>query len=97
MRQNQFKPSEHSIKQPSVLPIEVDERIYVLNQKEIIALSVNNGKTTLHTLNRDYETTEPLNNYAKRLDDTQFLRIHRSTIINVDYCRTMYTQKLCVI
>ena len=89
VRQNQFKPSEHSIKQPSVLPIEVDERIYVLNQKEIIALSVNNGKTTLHTLNRDYETTEPLNNYAKRLDDTQFLRIHRSTIINQAHIQTI--------
>lgn len=68
-------------KAPEVLPIEVDERIYVLNQKDIIALTVNNKRTTLHTLTHDYETSEPMNNYAKRLDEKQFIRIHRATKI----------------
>lgn len=74
---------------PDVLPIEVDERIYVLNQKDIIALTVNNKRTTLHTINKDYETSEPMNNYAKRLDAKQFIRIHRATIINKAHIQTV--------
>ncbi|GEP84444.1 two-component response regulator [Staphylococcus piscifermentans] len=89
VRHHSDRTSDVPIKQPSVLPIEVDERIYVLNQRDIIALSVNNGKTTLHTLSRDYETTEPLNTFAKRLNPTQFLRIHRSTIINQAHIETI--------
>lgn len=84
------KQKQKSInKAPEVLPIEVNERIYVLNQKDIIALTVNNKRTTLHTLNHDYETSEPMNNYAKRLDQKQFIRIHRATIINKAHIQTV--------
>lgn len=84
------KPNQKSInKSPDVLPIEVDERIYVLNQKDIVALTVNNKRTTLHTLSSDYETSEPMNNYAKRLDAKQFIRIHRATIINKAHIQTV--------
>lgn len=47
---HQQQKQKSTDKAPEVLPIEVDERIYVLNQKDIIALTVNNKKTTLHTL-----------------------------------------------
>lgn len=84
------KTNQKSInKSPDVLPIEVDERIYVLNQKDIVALTVNNKRTTLHTLSSDYETSEPMNNYAKRLDAKQFIRIHRATIINKSHIQTV--------
>lgn len=87
---NTQKQEQKSVnKTPEVLPIEVDERIHVLNQKDIIALSVNNKKTTLHTVNHDYETSEPMNTYAKRLDPKQFIRIHRATIINKKHIQTV--------
>ncbi|MEJ7523167.1 DNA-binding response regulator, partial [Staphylococcus saprophyticus] len=46
---HQQQKQKSTDKAPEVLPIEVDERIYVLNQKDIIALTVNNKRTTLHT------------------------------------------------
>ncbi|TGS88070.1 DNA-binding response regulator, partial [bacterium M00.F.Ca.ET.177.01.1.1] len=46
-----------------VLPIEVDERIHIINLEDIIAISVNNGITTINTLQENYHTTEPLNHY----------------------------------
>ena len=48
-----------------VLPIEVDERIHIINLEDIIAISVNNGITTINTLQENYHTTEPLNHYEK--------------------------------
>ena len=45
--------------------IEVDERIHILNFTDIIALSVNNGITTIDTTKQSYETTETLNHYEK--------------------------------
>lgn len=64
------------------LPVEVEDRIHMLPQSDIIAISVNQGVTTIYTTGRQFETTETLNAYAQRLDDTQFLRIHRAHIIN---------------
>lgn len=66
----------------SVIPIEVDERIYVINLDDITAISINHGITTIYTLKRTYETTEPLNYYEKKLPDNKFIKIHRATIIN---------------
>lgn len=89
LQQQDTTPEIQTNKAPSVLPIEVDERIYVLNQKDIIALSVEAGKTTLHTTEQDFVTSEPMNNFAKRLDSHQFIRIHRATIINKAHIQTI--------
>ena len=64
------------------LPVEIDDKIHMLKQKNIIGIGTHNGITTIHTTTHQYETTEPLNRYEKRLDKNYFLRIHRSYIIN---------------
>ncbi|PNZ60210.1 DNA-binding response regulator [Staphylococcus casei] len=72
-----------SIESPqAVLPIEVNERIHIINLEDIIAISVNNGITTIHTKTEDFETNEPLSQYEKRISNHQFMRIHRATLIN---------------
>ena len=73
----------------SVLPIEVDERIYVINLDDIVAISVNNGISTITTLKKTYETTEPLNYYEKKLPKQLFIKIHRATIINKQYIESV--------
>ena len=84
--EGQIAPSpDHSkgqLNDQNVLPIEEDERIYVINLEDIIAISVNNGITTITTIKRTYETSEPLNYYEKKLPKQLFIKIHRSTIIN---------------
>ncbi|MBU7217337.1 response regulator transcription factor LytR [Staphylococcus gallinarum] len=73
----------------ATLPIEVDERIHIINHTDIIAISVNNGITTIHTKSDDFQTTEPLNHYEKRLSGNQFMRVHRATIINQSHIQTI--------
>ena len=75
--------------QTHVLPIEVDERIHILNFTDIIALSVNNGITTIDTTKQSYETTETLNHYEKKLPSSLFIKIHRATIVNKEHIQTI--------
>ncbi|MCG7338109.1 response regulator transcription factor LytR [Staphylococcus sp. ACRSN] len=82
-------PKVQSEEGHATLPIEVDERIHIINHSEIIAITVNNGITTIHTQNGDYQTTEPLNHYEKRLSGNQFMRVHRATIINQSHIQTI--------
>ena len=71
------------------LPVEMDDRIHLLNTTDIIAISVNNGVTTINTTTGDFETTQPLSHYEQRLNDKRFIRIHRATIINRNYIQTI--------
>lgn len=50
------------------LPVEIDDKIHMLKQQNIIGIGTHNGITTIHTTNHKYETTEPLNRYEKRLN-----------------------------
>ncbi|MCJ1655631.1 response regulator transcription factor LytR [Staphylococcus sp. NRL 16/872] len=77
--------SESNMTSKSVIPIEVDERIYVLHIEEIVAISVNTGVTTIITLKRTYQTTEPLTHFEKKIAAHKFIKIHRATIINKKY------------
>ncbi|MBF7019907.1 DNA-binding response regulator [Staphylococcus sp. 18_1_E_LY] len=72
-----------------VLPIEVDERIHIINLNDIIAFSVNNGITTINTTLGDFETSEPLSHYEKKIETEKFMRIHRATLINKAHIQTI--------
>nr|WP_279017174.1 response regulator transcription factor LytR [Staphylococcus schleiferi] len=86
--QAQLKKSKASQDMPPVtnvetlLPIEIDDRIHMLNLSDVIGISVNKGLTTIHTTQGTFETTEPLSAYEKKLNTPQFIRIHRANIIN---------------
>ncbi|MBI5974427.1 response regulator transcription factor LytR [Staphylococcus canis] len=64
------------------LPVVIDDRIQMLSQSDIIGFSVNQGVTTIYTVNGEYEVGDPLSTYEKKLNPDYFLRIHRSNIIN---------------
>ncbi|ARJ50666.1 response regulator transcription factor LytR [Staphylococcus lutrae] len=64
------------------LPIEVGDRIQMLSPADVIGISVNQGVTTIYTIQGPFETSEPLSAYEKRLDRTDFIRIHRANLIN---------------
>lgn len=81
--------SQEDAKPSKVLPIEVDERIHIINLNDIIAISVNNGITTINTTLGDFETSEPLSHYGKKIVTQKFMRIHRSTLINKAHIQTI--------
>lgn len=41
----------------------------------------------VHTAERSYRIRGPMKAFLRRLDDERFLRIHRSTLVNVDFVR----------
>ncbi|MCU5745303.1 response regulator transcription factor LytR [Staphylococcus sp. SQ8-PEA] len=75
--------------QSDKLPVEMEDRIHLLNPQDIIAISVQNGITTINTLKQNYVTHLPLSHYADRLRNPNFLRIHRATIINKKHIETV--------
>ena len=66
-----------------VLPIQMDERIYMLQVPEIIAIGIENGETTIYTKNMDYIIHEPLSALEKKIGGHPFLRVHRAFLINL--------------
>lgn len=66
-----------------VLPIQMDERIYMLQVPEIIAIGVENGETTIYTKHMAYSIHEPLTTLEKKIGGHPFLRVHRAFLINL--------------
>jgi two-component system response regulator LytT len=66
-----------------VLPIQMDERIYMLQVPEIIAIGVENGETTIYTRSMAYSIHEPLTTLEKKIGGHPFLRVHRAFLINL--------------
>ncbi|RXK18418.1 LytTR family transcriptional regulator DNA-binding domain-containing protein [Macrococcus sp. DPC7161] len=67
------------------ISIQVDDKIYVLNVKDIIAVSVEQGHLMINTIKGDYLINDTLATFQKKLPETLFLKIHRGSIINKEH------------
>lgn len=65
------------------IPVQMDERIYIVKIENIIAIAVENGITTIYTDEKEYTATEPLNAYEEKVKGHAFLRVHRSYLLNM--------------
>ncbi|WP_034549784.1 LytTR family transcriptional regulator DNA-binding domain-containing protein [Carnobacterium funditum] len=81
------KPKEMSLPVSMTLPIQVEEYIYILKQQDIIAVEVENGITTIYTAQKKYQTREPLSALEKKLSSPNFMRVHRSYIVQLSYIK----------
>lgn len=66
------------------IPIEVGDRIIMLNTLDILAIEVLKGQTTLYTLKEKYYDSRPLVQWQEKLADFPFIRVHRSYLIQLD-------------
>lgn len=66
------------------IPVEVDDRIIMLNISDILAIEVLKGQTTLYTLKDKFFDSRPLVQWEEKLSDFPFIRVHRSYLIQVD-------------
>ena len=66
----------------ATLPVQSEERIYIIKLTSIVAISVESGKTTIYTEDQALVTHDPLNAWEKKLKKDTFLRVHRSFLIN---------------
>ncbi|WP_140723123.1 MULTISPECIES: LytR/AlgR family response regulator transcription factor [Gammaproteobacteria] len=65
------------------LPVRVDERIVFVDVEDIVWIKANRNTVELHLADRRHELRETMTALAARLDPRQFVRIHRSAIVNV--------------
>jgi two-component system, LytTR family, response regulator len=65
------------------LTVSANGRILLINVKDIDWISASGNYAQLHTGNRDYEIRQSLTTLEARLNPREFVRIHRSTIVNV--------------
>ncbi|WEG73896.1 LytTR family transcriptional regulator DNA-binding domain-containing protein [Vagococcus intermedius] len=65
------------------LALQVNDRIVVINPKEILYASVDNGELTIVLNNQCYEITETLSWLEKKLASNLFFKTHRSYLVNL--------------
>lgn len=63
----------------------VDEKIVLLENKSIIYLEAFEGKCKVKTLDEEYIVSDSLVVVEKKLNNGQFMRVHRSYIVNMDH------------
>ncbi|MGP6139861.1 LytTR family transcriptional regulator DNA-binding domain-containing protein [Jeotgalibaca sp. A127] len=70
--------------QPETIAIHSDERIYLVKPEEIVVVSVDNNETTVATYTNAYVTHETLSQWEATLPVSQFMRVQRSFLINLE-------------
>lgn len=69
----------------NTIPIKGSGKISFVEIKDIIHIEASGYYIEIHTADKKYLLRESLSNMSSRLDDQYFLRIHRSTIVNLQY------------
>lgn len=75
---------------PEHLSVPQNGRIVLVRTKEIDWIEANGNYAVLHVGVRTHEIRETLNALEHKLDPREFLRIHRSTIVNVRAIKEMH-------
>jgi two-component system, LytTR family, response regulator len=72
------------------LPIEVGDHLRFLSTAEIIWIEAKGKHSLVHTDETTYVLREGLADVAARLDPTEFLRVHRSSIVRIDQIQQVH-------
>ena len=67
------------------LLVKEQHKLFFIKVDDILYFDADGSYITLHTLQRSYVLYESLTQLAQRLDPTDFARIHRSYLINLNY------------
>ena len=71
------------------IPAKVGEKIFILNVRDILYFKSKDKVVFAHLKNDYYIINYTLDELRQRLNKEQFFRIHRSTIVNLDFVRTI--------
>lgn len=72
---------------PERLAVKSNERIFFLKIADIDWIEATGDYMRLHVANRSHLLRETMSNLILKLDSEKFLRIHRSTIVNIERVR----------
>lgn len=65
--------------------IETKDDVHTLLASSIIAVEALNGKVTVHTTLRDFDSVQNMDYWREQLPNNQFFQAHRSFIVNFEY------------
>lgn len=72
--------------------IQVNKRTHIINIAEILFINAEKQYSSIHLVdNKRYLIRKSISHWEKVLPERKFLRIHRSTVINIDYLVKMET------
>ena len=60
---------------------------FIINLKHVSSIESGGNYIYIHSNNQVYPMRSTMNKMIKRLDQSQFIRVHRSYIVNVDYIK----------
>jgi two-component system LytT family response regulator len=72
------------------LPVTENGRIVFVKTREIQWIESAGNYARLHVAARNYEIRETLSNLERKLRPKEFVRIHRSTIVNLQYVKEVH-------
>ena len=62
-----------------------NDLIFPLETRDIFRLEANGDYVNIHTAGEKYMTNGTLTEFVKRLDESKFLQVHRSAVVNLDH------------
>lgn len=71
------------------IPSKIGERIFIINVEDIVYFSSDHKLVNAHLFDKNFLINYTLEELQNRLEPDQFFRIHRSTIVNLDYIKTI--------
>jgi two-component system LytT family response regulator len=69
------------------LLVRESKKLFMVSLKEVYYLEASGDYVKVHQHHKTHLVNESLNSLEKQLDPAQFLRIHRSYIVNLDYIK----------
>jgi two-component system, LytTR family, response regulator len=67
------------------IPCKVGDRIDLIDQEKIMFFQADSKYTTVKTIDREYLIDTPLFEIERKINPKMFVRIHRSTIVNIEW------------
>jgi two-component system LytT family response regulator len=71
------------------IPSKIGDKIYIINEDKIVYFASDQKLVFAHLEETKYLVNYKLEELSARLDPEKFFRIHRSTIVNLNYVQTI--------
>ena len=73
------------------IPSKIGDKIYIINEDDIVYITSEDKLVFAYLNETKYLINYTLEQLQSRLNPDKFFRIHRSTIVNMDYVKTIET------
>ncbi|MCK4560043.1 MAG: response regulator transcription factor [Calditrichia bacterium] len=83
---SQWSPQKDYLKR---IPSKIGDRIYIINEDKVVYFASDQKLVFAHLEDTKYLVNYKLEELNARLDPEKFFRIHRSTIVNLNYVQTI--------